>query len=76
MMYIMQNEGMTSGQHFLWLILFILYLLPALIAGRRRHRQKLAITVLNILAGWTAIGWLVALVWACTADVDQAPVIS
>jgi hypothetical protein len=47
--------------------LFI-YLLPAFVAWRRGHRQTAAIVVLNVLLGWTAIGWVLALVWACTAD--------
>jgi hypothetical protein len=44
-------------------------LLPTIIATRRRHRQTLAIIVLNILGGWTGILWVIAVVWACTADV-------
>ena len=51
----------------LCLIAFIIYMTPALIASRRRHPQTLAITALTILFGWTMIGWLAAIVWACTA---------
>jgi Superinfection immunity protein len=39
----------------------------------RGHRQSLAIFILNLLAGWTAIGWIIAIVWACTADVRSRP---
>lgn len=28
--------------------------------------EALAITVTNVVAGWTVLGWLVALIWACT----------
>jgi hypothetical protein len=42
-----------------------LYFLPLIVAKTRNHRQTLAIGVLNFLAGWTLIGWVVALVWAC-----------
>jgi hypothetical protein len=49
---------------------FWLYLGPAYVAHRRRHPQRQAILVLNLLAGWTLIAWVVAMVWACTA-VDQ-----
>jgi hypothetical protein len=46
--------------------LFLLaYLLPAIVALSRGHHQLLAIFVLNLVAGWTLIGWVVALVWAC-----------
>ena len=45
----------------------VLYFIPAFVADRRRAHNRLAILVLNLVAGWTAIGWIVALVWACTA---------
>jgi hypothetical protein len=57
------------GQLFL-LVLLLIYFIPAIVAHRRHHRNKLAITVLNALAGWPGVGWIGALVWACTADVD------
>lgn len=46
------------------------YMLPYLIAKIRNHNQLLAIGVLNILAGWTLLGWIVAIVWACTSNVS------
>jgi hypothetical protein len=33
----------------------------------REHHQKIAILVLNVLLGWTAVGWAAALVWALSA---------
>ena len=42
----------------------LLYMLPALVAHHRGHRQTKAIAVLNIFLGWTVLGWIVALVWA------------
>jgi Superinfection immunity protein len=46
--------------------LLFLYFVPALVAWYRGHRQTPAITVLNLLAGWTFVGWLIAMVWSCT----------
>ena len=43
-----------------------LYFLPTLIARRKRHRNTVAIFALNLLAGWTALGWIVSIVWALT----------
>ena len=40
------------------------YLLPAIIATSRKHRSTAAIWALNILLGWSFIGWVAALVWA------------
>lgn len=48
---------------------FILYFLPAIIAYSRSKRDAGAILVLNIFLGWTAIGWVIALVWALKQDV-------
>jgi len=60
-------------------IVFFLFILPALavyfvptiIAVARRARNVLGIVLLNIFAGWTFIGWVIALVWAI---VDQKQV--
>lgn len=49
------------------------YFLPTIVATKRRHRNRGAITVLNIALGWTLLGWVAALVWANTADVEPAP---
>jgi Superinfection immunity protein len=32
----------------------------------RHHRNRVAISVTNLLLGWTLIGWVVAFIWACT----------
>ncbi|MFU5561724.1 superinfection immunity protein [Pseudomonas aeruginosa] len=45
----------------------VLYFLPAIIAENRKHHNKGAITVLNVLLGWTLVGWVAALVWAASA---------
>lgn len=52
-------------------VLFFIYFLPALVAEYRHHRQKLAIGILTLVGGWTLIGWVTALVWACTTDVSS-----
>ena len=51
---------------FLLVVLLIaLYFLPAIIsASRGKHSNRSAILALNLLLGWTLIGWVVALVWA------------
>lgn len=47
-------------------IALLLYLLPTIVAVCRAHQNLLAISVLNILTGWSFVGWVVAMVWACT----------
>jgi len=52
----------------LFFLLFFaaMYFLPALIAALRKHPQTLAIFVLDLLLGWSVIGWIGALVWSLT----------
>lgn len=45
---------------------FVLYFLPSIFAWRKENFA--AILMLNILLGWTFIGWVVAFVWALTKD--------
>lgn len=45
-----------------------MYFLPSLVAIERRKQNGAAIFLLNLLLGWTLLGWVVALVWATTRD--------
>lgn len=45
-------------------LLALLYGMPIIIVSERRHPHEDLIFKLNIYAGWTVIGWLVALAWA------------
>ena len=47
-----------------------LYLIPSIIAGARHHRSGGAIMACNILLGWCFIGWVAALVWSLTGNVE------
>ncbi|KAA1011374.1 superinfection immunity protein [Paraburkholderia panacisoli] len=42
----------------------MLYLVPAMIADAREREDAFAVTMVNILLGWTVIGWFAALIWA------------
>lgn len=42
----------------------VFYFLPALVARSRQHSKLPAVFVLNLLLGWTLLGWVLALVWA------------
>lgn len=56
---------------FMPLFLGGLYFLPMFIAWGRGHRNAGAIGMLDLVAGWTLLGWVAALVWACTNDVEK-----
>lgn len=49
--------------HFL-LFLVMLYFLPTLVAALRRTHNVGAVFAVNLLVGWTVIGWFAALLWA------------
>ena len=42
----------------------IVYIVPTVIAFIKHHKYKWIIFVINLLAGWTGIAWVVAFVWA------------
>jgi RsiW-degrading membrane proteinase PrsW (M82 family) len=49
-------------------LLLLLYFLPYVIARLCHRRQRVAILVLNFFLGWTVLGWIGALIWACIED--------
>lgn len=59
--------GAPGSVILLGLLAFAIYLLPAIIASNRKHHNAGAILALNLLLGWTFLGWAAAFVWACTA---------
>ncbi|WP_223271259.1 superinfection immunity protein [Buttiauxella sp. B2] len=50
------------------ILIFMLaaYLYPAINASNRGHKDSKAIWVLNVFLGWTALGWIIALIWSFT----------
>lgn len=59
--------GTTVWAYIIWAVLIAGYFLPTIIAGRRKHHNLGAIITLNLLLGWTLLGWLIALIWSLTA---------
>ena len=53
---------------FVAFLLVCLYFLPTIYAYRSKHPRRDAIMLLNILLGWTFIGWIIAVVWASSND--------
>ncbi|GAF73425.1 unnamed protein product [marine sediment metagenome] len=56
----------------LWVLAVLVYFLPGFVAVMRDKRNKNAILLVNLLLGWTVIGWIIALVWAVTVDSPTA----
>jgi riboflavin transporter FmnP len=72
--------GLPKG----WIMVVIgtaLYVLPTLLAFKRDSTRKWKVAVINVLLGWTVIGWVVALVLTYAyeppppgeADVEHIP---
>lgn len=59
------------GALLLWGILIGSYFIPTIIAAGRKHHNSGAIFALNMLLGWTGLGWIGALVWSCTSVPDK-----
>ena len=48
------------------LVVLVPYFIPAIVGRLRRHPNAVAIFALNLLLGWTVLGWVAALVWGLT----------
>ncbi|HEY2954155.1 MAG TPA: superinfection immunity protein [Candidatus Eisenbacteria bacterium] len=44
------------------------YLLPTIVAGVRKKKNLPKIVLVNVLLGWSVIGWIVAMVWAVSSE--------
>jgi hypothetical protein len=63
---------MFDMQTAVWTVaLAAVYFLPVIVAGLRSHRNIGAIAVLNLLLGWTLLGWIGALIWSATSNTSQ-----
>jgi Superinfection immunity protein len=58
------SAGSAIGTVVLVILAFAFYWLPSIIAAVRKVRGIGQVIVVNLFLGWTAIGWVVALVMA------------
>jgi hypothetical protein len=64
--YLVEKHSFDTGP----LFILLLYCLPIGVAAVRKHNSVLSIMVTNLWLGWTILGWIVALVWACDSNVE------
>jgi len=60
----MQMQNFSVLELVLVVLICTFYFLPTLIAFLRRHKNKLAVFLLNLFLGWTVLGWVASLVWS------------
>lgn len=53
------------------IIALFAYFLPTAVANIRKHKNENAIFLLNLLLGWTIIGWIISLVWSATDNIKE-----
>lgn len=49
---------------FMIVVGLVIYFLPTVIANSRRNPKSNAIFLVNLLTGWTMLGWIAVLIWA------------
>src|SRR6267143_3380353 len=59
----------------IWALLVVvvsigIYFIPYILAKQNKKQNAGAIGALNFFLGWTLVGWVVALVWAISKDVN------
>lgn len=45
-------------------LFFLGYFIPSFMALTRQRDQRMKVFLLNLLAGWTIVGWMLAFIWA------------
>ncbi|MBQ1988288.1 MAG: superinfection immunity protein [Clostridia bacterium] len=54
----------------------LIYFFPSFIGWSRSHNNGIAIFILNLLLGWTILGWVCALIWSFTNSNKPAQVVA
>jgi uncharacterized membrane protein len=55
------------------ILILAIYFLPSIIGSK--HRNSTSIFILNLLLGWTLLGWIVAIIWAVSNDKKETVIV-
>ncbi len=72
--FITQNSFIDSINNYFILVLIVgllIYFIPCLIAGMREHKYFYFVAIINLVLGWTFLGWIAALMWAVNNDIEK-----
>ena len=67
----MQMKELSLVELLVITLIFALYFLPSFIGFLRQRKNKLAIFLLNLLLGWTVLGWVGSLVWSVMRQIND-----
>lgn len=67
--------AIMAGVGVFWIVLLFMYVLPTIVAVARKHRQLAPIALVNILLGWSVLGWIAAMVWSLTSPQQPQTII-
>ena len=67
--YIKSGLGALEGMALLILFPMLIYFVPTISGWNTKHAN--GILVINLFLGWTIIGWIIALAWACSAPKEE-----
>jgi hypothetical protein len=59
-----------------FIVALLVYFSPTILALMRSHSDVLAIILVNLLFGWTVVGWIYALIWSLTGTKNQSIVVN
>lgn len=49
---------------FVIILSIFIYFIPTIIAYKKDHKNKIIIFIVNLLSGYSIIGWIISFVWA------------
>ncbi len=47
------------------------YMMPTFVAIARNHNQTTTISILNLVFGWSVVGWVILLLWSANYNTNQ-----
>ena len=54
-------------------LVLLIYFMPSVVGFLQAHHKRVAIFELNLCSGWTVVGWIASMIWACTAAKPPDP---
>ena len=74
------DTAARTARHIVWIVFLVIinvatlgYFVPWWVAVHRHAPNSGSVIVVNVLLGWTLVGWAVAMAMACRSIPDSAP---